>query len=66
MARALRKWLDRVPSAVPADLVVYLSLPVVARSRGQHIMAKGCDTVWAEIKPELERRGTRILEAMDR
>lgn len=66
MARALRKWLARVPDATPADLIVCLPIPVVARSPGQHVMAKGCDTVWAQIKPELERRGTRILEAIDR
>lgn len=62
MPRALRKWLARNPEGTPADLIVWVNQPVVERSRGQHIMAVGCDTVWREILPELERRETRILE----
>lgn len=61
-ARALRKWLLRHRAGIPADLVVYLDLPMVARSRGQRAMAKGVATVFAEIRPELERRGAVILE----
>jgi hypothetical protein len=63
MPRALRKWLARASEHTPpADLIVYLHEPVVVRSRGQHVMALGCLTVWNEIKPDLIRRGTRILE----
>lgn len=62
MARAMRKWLARNPEGSPADLVIHINEPVVERLRGQHLMALGCETVWREIKPELERRGTRILE----
>jgi hypothetical protein len=62
MARALRKWLARNPEGSPADLVVHLTEPVVERNRGQHVMALGCATVWNEIRPELERRETRIIE----
>jgi hypothetical protein len=64
MPRAIRKWLLRQPEGVPADLVVFLGHPVVARSRGQHVMALGCETVWKEILPELRRRGTNIIEAI--
>jgi hypothetical protein len=32
----------------------------VARTRGQAIMAKGCETVFKEIEPELRRRGVTI------
>jgi hypothetical protein len=62
MARALRKWLARNPEGVPADLLVHLGEPVSERSRGQHVMALGCQTVWNEIKSELGRRGARTLE----
>jgi len=62
MARALRKWLARNPDGVPADLIVHLGEMVSPRSRGQHAMAAGCITVWKEIRPELEKRGARIVE----
>lgn len=63
MARALRKWLARnLGKAVPADLIIHLGCQVADRSPGQSAMAKGCQTVWEQIKPELMRRGARILE----
>ncbi len=62
MPRALRKWLAANDGA-PADLIVWANRPVERRSPGQEAMAKGCATVWEEIKPELRRRGARILEA---
>lgn len=62
MPRALRKWLARNPVGNPADLVVWLGQPVVARVAGQESMAAGCLTVWREIRPELFRRGVRIRE----
>jgi len=62
MPRALRKWLARNPSGTPADLIVWINEPVVARSRGQHVMALGCQTVWNEIRDELLKRGQRLLE----
>lgn len=62
MARALRKWLARNDSGAPADLIVWLNEPVVARSRGQHVMALGCQTVWDGIRDALLLRGQRITE----
>jgi len=62
MPRALRKWLARNPEGAPADLIVWVNEPVVARSRGQHVMALGCQTVWNEIRTELTERGQRVLE----
>jgi hypothetical protein len=62
MARALRKWLARNAAGAPADLIVWINEPVVARSRGQHVMALGCQTVWSEIRDELLNRGQRIIE----
>jgi hypothetical protein len=63
MARALRKWLKRNPTGKPADLIVNLRHPADDRVQGQETMAVGCETVWREILPELQRRGVRILEA---
>lgn len=64
MARALRKWLARNPTRpVSADLIVHIGFQVAERVPGQAAMAKGCDTVWREIRPELMRRGARILES---
>lgn len=62
MPRALRKWLAAHPEGCPADLIVWINEPVVARSRGQHVMALGCQTVWNEIRDELLKRGQRLLE----
>lgn len=63
MPRALRKWLARTPDLQPADLILFINDPVVARSRGQHVMALGVETVWREIEPELRARGVEIIEA---
>jgi hypothetical protein len=62
MPRALRKWLAAHPTGTPADLIVWLGNPVVARVPGQESMAAGCLTVWKQIRPELFRRGVRIRE----
>jgi hypothetical protein len=63
MARALRKWLTRNPTGLPADLFIVLRHPVDDRVKGQEVMAAGCETVWREVAPELLRRGATILEA---
>lgn len=63
-ARGLRKWLARNPTRpVPADLIVHVGFQVAERVPGQAAMAKGCQTVWEAIKPELVGRGARILES---
>ncbi len=62
MPRALRKWLARTPAGQPAELAIWINEPVVARSRGQHVMALGTETVWCEIALELRRRGVEIIE----
>lgn len=58
--RALRKWLARTPEGKPADLVFMLRTERIERSRGQHAMSKGVQTVWQGIAPELIRRRVRI------
>jgi len=63
MARAVRKWLLRNPTGLPADLFIQLDTKVAERVPGQERMAIGCRTVWDEIEPELVRRGAKILRA---
>lgn len=59
--RALRKWLMANPDkAVPATILL-MDAPQVKRKKGQRIMAKGVRTIWAEILPELEKRGATII-----
>ena len=62
-ARALRKWLGAHPTGSPCDAIVYLSVPKVDRTPGQNAMAKGCDTVWNEVRPSLVARGVKIVSA---
>lgn len=56
--RGLRKYLDFFASK-PCDEVIYMPTPRLALSAGQAAMAKGVATIWAQIQPELERRGVR-------
>lgn len=63
-ARGIRKWLLRNPrEGLPGDLFIHLDTQVETRAPGQWSMAKGCQTVWNEIEPELGRRGAKILRA---
>lgn len=69
-ARALRKWLAVNPRPPhrhlredvtrPCDEIIVLTVAHVELTPGQRSMAKGCATVWAEIEPELRRRGVTI------
>ena len=60
--RAIRKWLARNPEGKPVDRVVWLGSPRLELSKGQTTMAKGCNTVWQQILPELRARGVEIVE----
>ncbi len=58
--RALRKWLRLNPGR-PCDSVLYLSEPLVEREKvGQRALARGVETVWREVWPELSRRGVAV------
>ena len=59
--RALRKWLARNPKGKPADVLYWLDVPKVEQTPGQLAMSKGCASVWAEIRHELQARGLRVL-----
>lgn len=58
-ARAIRKWLLRESGPFPAG-IVFIAEPKVPLIAGQEAMAKGVQTVWDQIVPELERRNTDI------
>lgn len=62
MVRALRKWLLRNPNGKPCDLIYWMRQPKVARSPGQVSMAKACETIWNQIRAEVERRGVQVME----
>lgn len=42
--------------------IEFLKAPKAPTSKGQDTMAKGIQTVWNEIKPELVRRGAKVTE----
>lgn len=60
--RALRKWLEANAEGLPADALWFSTRPKVDRTPGQITMAKGVASVWAEVEPELRRRGLVIHE----
>lgn len=62
LPRALRKFLNREPERVPADLLIWLNQAATVRSAGQLAMAKGCRTVWEQILPTVLARGTEVLQ----
>ncbi len=58
--RALRKWLLAHETGIPADVMFWGATPREPLSKGQAAMGKGCETVWAQVRDELVRRGMRI------
>lgn len=59
VARALRKALGQTDRR-PCDRLIVLDQAHVEVNGGQRAMAKGVDTVLAEILPELRRRGVEV------
>lgn len=61
VSRALRKWMKANPDQKPPlDKLIVLNYPWIAMTPGQATMAKGIDTVQAEIEPELRRYGVIV------
>jgi len=61
LARALRKWREANPGErPPVDRVIRLTTPHVALTNGQAAMAKGEETVWAEVEPWLRQHGVKV------
>jgi len=58
--RALRKWMRAHPEGKPCDRVIWMGTPRLVLVGGQLTMAKGCWTVWLEIRDALAERGTII------
>jgi hypothetical protein len=63
--RALRKWLKRAPMGKPCDAVLWMDHPFQTLDGGRFGMARGCFTVWYEVRPILIDRGVEILGAHD-
>lgn len=60
--RALRKWLAAHAEGKPCDIVLVLTTAHIELSKGQAAMGKGVATVWAEVLPELRRRGVEVMD----
>lgn len=61
--RALRKFMKLHPSIVPCDRIYWMPQPKVEYTRGGQVsMARGCLTVWQEIRPLLEKLEVEIIE----
>jgi len=58
--RALRRWLDTNDEGVPCERVFWSTTPKVERTSGQERMAKGIETVWAQIEERLTSRGVCV------
>ena len=62
LVRALRKWIERNAAGKPCDRVIVLRTPKVELTPGQAAMAKGHETIWREVEPQLRKRGVEIVE----
>ncbi len=62
-ARALRKWLlGHDGGRLPVDVVLHMSQPRAPLTDGQARMAKGCLTVWEQVRPVIVARGVCVIE----
>ncbi len=61
VVRGLRKWMAQNPGkGLDGVEVVNLTRAHQLQSDGQSRMAKGVDTIWSEIRPEVVRRGGKV------
>lgn len=68
--RALRKWLAKhqdpnsshVKERRPCDVLIWMPTAREILSVGQRRMAAGCETVFNEVRPRLEKLGVVIVE----
>jgi len=60
-ARALRKWIRRNEGKTLNATVVWMPTAKAARTKGQASMARGVETVWRQVRPQLEQMGVTIL-----
>lgn len=64
--RVLRYWYKAAPETLRLDRVHFFDRPWVIRNGGQNAMAKGVQTIWREVRPELLKRGVPILYGVER
>lgn len=62
VVRGLRKWLRANPTGVPCTGIIWLDQPHEELNNRQKGMAKGCLSIWNEIKDEVIRRGVELDE----
>lgn len=60
VVRALRKWLERHPGKKPCDAIYWSMANKVPLNAGQLTMAKGCERIWNQVRPEVAMRGVPI------
>lgn len=60
VVRALRKWVKAHPSGRPCDVVYWRDVPLKPLNSRQQSMLKGCQTIWFDLVPFLERVGVEI------
>ena len=59
--RVLRHWYRTDPDSLKLDLVYLFERPWVIRNGGQNAMAKGVQTIWRDVRPELINRNVPIV-----
>lgn len=60
--RALRKWFAQNSIGIPADKVIWMDRPMHSRTVRQEALAKGCLSIWNEVKPMLLAAGVSVEE----
>ena len=60
--RALRKWVQAGAPLREGVAVVWLPSAVVGRTERQEAMARGAETVWREVFPELVALGVTVIQ----
>ena len=61
--RALRKYFARYPDEKPCDVLLWCDVSRVTRTKGQRALGVGCNTVFRDIVPELQRRVIPVVFA---
>ncbi len=62
---ALRKWLQTHPEGKPCDVVFWMDHERCQLTSGQTTMARGCKTIWDEIRECLEERKIPCIRHFD-
>lgn len=60
--RALRKWIKDHPQGKPCDVVYWSDTAKVPQTPKQKSMGLGHSAIWSEVRPQLERRGVKVVK----